>query len=142
MQITACGIFIAFGEIVGLNDTKVFEWRRIFVDHHKVDHLKGREVESTEVLRNVRAIQPFIDVTVRGQTGDKNLGFALCIKQMANMTGVNNVEYAMTHNDLVGSRRRSENLAQFFGRFYFVLVLFRKSERHANLLISPPPVYR
>src|SRR5262245_24472596 len=115
MQITACGIFISFGEIVGLNATKVFEWRRIFVDHHKVDHLKGREVESTEVLRNVRAIHRFINVTVRGQTGDKNLRLALCIEQMANMTGVNNVEYAMTHDDFVGSRRRSENLTQFSG---------------------------
>ena len=82
----APGVFVALGEIVGLNDRDVLHRCRIGVDDHIVHHLKRRQIEGAQVLRHERTEICLHDVFVGCEAGDQNVGFGFGIEQMADVT--------------------------------------------------------
>ena len=111
VQVATGGILVALREVVRLNHAQIFKRCRIFVDDDVVDHLKRSEIERAQILRHVRTVHAFVDVTIRGEAGNEDAGLTLCIEQMSDVARMNNIEHAVTHNDLIRPWGRPENVA-------------------------------
>ena len=108
-------ILVALGEVVGLDVCEVLERGRVLVDDHVVDDLEGGQVHRPKLLRDERAVVGLRDVGVAGQAGDQDIGLALGIHQVPQVTRVDQVECAVAHDHLAvprpGADRRDELVA-------------------------------
>ena len=73
-----------------------------------IDHFERREIEGAQLLRHERPVLRLGDVRVGGEARDQDIGLLLGVEQMADVTGVHEVEHAVAHDDLLGARARSD----------------------------------
>ena len=104
----------------------IVDRRGIRIDDDVVDQLESREIYRAQFLRHMRAIFALGDMPVGGNADDQNIRLALGEKQMPHMSRVNDVENAVTHDDFLGARKRSQNHTEFLGGLDLVPIPFRK----------------
>ena len=117
-------VFVALGEIVGLDPGEVAERGRLLVDQHVIDHLQRREVERAQILRHERPVLRLGDVRVGGEAGDQDIGLGLGVEQMPDMAGMHHVEHAVAHDDFLLARARADDRAQLVDALDLVPVEF------------------
>ena len=128
-------IFITFGEEIGLDARQIPQWRRILVDNDVVDHFERGEIEGAQLLRHKRPVMRLVDMDVRGQAGDQEIGFALGIEQMPEMAWMHQVENAVAlYHHLALRLQARDDLRQCAYRKYLAVALGFRSGRHAGYL--------
>src|SRR5436190_1485193 len=111
-------ILVAFGKQVRLQKLDVLNRRGLLVDDHKIDTFERREVHGAQVLRDEGAEAGLVDVRVRSQAGDEEIGLAARIHEMADMAGMNQVKSAVAHHHFPVTRARSNQIAKLLTRLY------------------------
>src|SRR5579883_1020606 len=106
-------VLVPFSEVVGLDNAKVLKRLRVRIDDYVIHDFQGRQVHRAELLRHEGPMICLFDVGVASEARHQNRRLALGVNQMANMSGMYQVERAVTHNDLALARRRTEQVAQF-----------------------------
>src|SRR5262245_1666652 len=112
----AIAIFVALGEVIGLDAGDVRDRRRISVDHHEIDHFERRKIERPQLLRHERPILRLGDMGVGGQAGDQDIRLFLGVEQVADVAGVHEIEHAMAHDHLFRARADSDHVAKLVER--------------------------
>jgi hypothetical protein len=95
-------------------------WCLVRVDDDEVDHFQRCQIEGSQLLRNERPEVGFDDMRISRQTGDKNVAFALGVEKMPHVSGMDDVERSMTHDDFLHARRRAEKGRDFRRGLQFV----------------------
>ena len=102
------GVLVALGEIVGLDARDVVDRRGIEIDEDEIDHFERRKIECAQLLGHEWPVLRLRDVRIGGEARDQDIGLLLGVEQMADVTGVHEVEHAVAHDDLLGARARSD----------------------------------
>src|SRR6516225_4926469 len=112
----AVAVFVALGEVIGLQARDVRDRRRIGIDHDEIDHFERGKIERAQLLRHERPILRLGDVSVGGQAGDQDIRLVLGVEQVADMAGVHEIEHAMAHDHLFRARAGSDHVAKLVDR--------------------------
>ena len=117
-------ILEALGEEVGLDDPDALDRSLVGVDDDIVHELERGQVGRAELLRHVRAVGALRDVGIRRHAGDKHVRLLLGVHEMAQVTGMDDVEGAMTHDGRALPRTRAEEGRQLRAGLDLVSELF------------------
>src|SRR5215468_9230957 len=109
---TAIAIFVALGEVIGLDASDVRDRRGIRIDQDEIDHLERRKIERPQLLRHERPVLRLGDVGIGGQAGDQDIRLVLGIEQVADVTGVHEIEHTVAHDYLFRARAGPDHLAK------------------------------
>src|SRR6266404_2468412 len=109
-------IFVALGEVIGLDAGDVRDRSGISIDHDEIDHFERRKIERPQLLRHERPILRLRDVGIGGQAGDQDIRLFLGVEQVTDVTGVHEIEHAMAHDHLFRARAGPDHVAKLLDR--------------------------
>ena len=94
-----------------------------------------REVERAQVLRHARAGSgpALADVGVRRKAGNQNVGLALGVDQVAQVTRMHHIEHAVAHDYRPCPRTRADDPVEFFDRLGLVAIALGERWDHETL---------
>src|SRR5882672_2519185 len=125
-------VFVALGEEIRLQEGDVLDRGGVRIDDDIVDDFEGGEVQRAQFLRHVGTVLPLADVDVGGDAGDKDIGLALRVEQMAQVARVDYVEHAVAHDHFLRARAGADDPLQLLGGLDLVAVFLGEGRQHGQ----------
>ena len=106
----AGGVFVSLGEEIRFDDSEIDDRRGVAIHHDVIDHFERGQIHCAQILRHIGPHVSFLDVLIRRQAGDQDVGLGLGVEEMAHMAGVHHVEGAVAHDDFFLARARADRI--------------------------------